>query len=88
MNVFILAVVRIFSFGERLIAPFNLAIASLNGTISFLPHGNILTIARIKTSFVKYKYNEFTLEFCCNINATSYISQINISRLINMQHNQ
>ena len=31
MKVFIRAIVRILSFGERLIFPFNLAIASLNG---------------------------------------------------------
>ena len=45
MNVFIRAMVRIFSFAERLIVPFNSAIASLNGTINLSPHENILTIA-------------------------------------------
>ena len=37
MNVFIRAIIRIFSFGERLIVPFNEANLS--------PHENILTIA-------------------------------------------
>ena len=54
MNVFIRAIVRIFSFGERLIVPFNLAIASLNGTINVSSHKNILTIALIN---VHYLYN-------------------------------
>ena len=44
MNVF-RARVRIFSFGERWNAPFNSAVASLNGTFHLSPHENILTIA-------------------------------------------
>ena len=48
MNVFIRAIVRIFSFGERLIVPFNEAIADLS------PHENILTIALIN---IHYLYN-------------------------------
>jgi hypothetical protein len=47
MNVFIRAMVRIFSFGERLNVPFNSAVASLNGTFHLSPHENILTIALI-----------------------------------------
>ena len=39
MNVFICAIVRIFSFGERLIVPFSEAIAELNRTITVSPHG-------------------------------------------------
>ena len=54
MNVFIRAIVRIFSFGERLIVPFNSAIALLNGTINLSPHENILTIALIN---IHYLYN-------------------------------
>ena len=52
MNVFIRAIVRIFSFGERLIVPFNSAIAPLNGTINFTPHENILTIALINIHYL------------------------------------
>ena len=55
MNVFIRAIVRIFSFGERLIVPFNSAIAPLlNGTINLSPHENILPIALIN---IHYLYN-------------------------------
>ena len=54
MNVFIRAIVRIFSFGERLIVPFNSAIAALNGTINLSPHENILTIALMN---MHYLYN-------------------------------
>ena len=49
MNVFIRAMVRIFSFGERWNVLFNSAIASLNRTFHLSPNENILTIARIKT---------------------------------------
>ena len=53
MNVFIRAMVRIFSFGERWNVPFNSAVASLNGTFHLSsPHENILTIARIKTFII------------------------------------
>jgi hypothetical protein len=51
---FIRAMVRIFSFGERWNVPFNSAIASLNGTFRLSPHENILTIARIN---IHYLYN-------------------------------
>jgi hypothetical protein len=44
MNVFIRAMERIFSFGERWNVPFNSAVASLNGTFHLSPHKNILTI--------------------------------------------
>ena len=47
MNVFSRAIIRIFSFGERLIVSFNSAIASLDGTINLSPHENVLTIALI-----------------------------------------
>ena len=47
MNVFIRAMVRIFSFGERWNVLFNSAIASLNRTFHLSPHENILTIALI-----------------------------------------
>jgi hypothetical protein len=42
---FIRAMVRIFSFGERWNVPFNSAVASLNRTFHLSPHENILTIA-------------------------------------------
>jgi hypothetical protein len=48
MNVFIRAMVRIFSFGERWNVPFNSAVGSVNGTsVHLSPHENILTIALI-----------------------------------------
>ena len=57
MNVFIRAMVRIFSFGERWNVPFNSAVASLNGTFHLSPHENILTIALIN---IHYLYNMYT----------------------------
>jgi hypothetical protein len=54
MNVFIRAMVRIFSFGERWNVPFNSAVASLNGTFHLSPHENFLTIALIN---IHYLYN-------------------------------
>jgi hypothetical protein len=57
MNVFIRAMVRIFSFGERWNVPFNSAVASLNGTFHLSPKENILTIARIKTFIICILYN-------------------------------
>ena len=54
MNVFIRAMVRIFSFGERWNVLFNSAIASLNRTFHLSPHENILTIALIN---IPYLYN-------------------------------
>ena len=54
MNVFIRAMVRIFSFGERWNVLFNLAIASLNRTFHLSPHKNVLTIALIN---IHYLYN-------------------------------
>ena len=56
MNVFIRAIVRIFSFGERLIVPFNSANSSLNGTINLSPHEIILTIA-LKNLIICITYN-------------------------------
>ena len=52
MNVFIRAMVRIFSFGERWNVPFNSAVASLNGTFHLSPHENILTIALINIHYL------------------------------------
>ena len=49
---FIRAMVRIFSFGERLNVPFNSVVASLNGTFLLSPHENILTIALKHSLFV------------------------------------
>ena len=45
MNVFIRAIVRTFSFGERLIVPFN-------GTINLSPNENIPTIALINIHYL------------------------------------
>ena len=61
---FLRAMVRIFSFGERWNVPFNSAVASLNGTFHLSPHENILTIALINIHYLynisacsaKYKY--------------------------------
>ena len=60
MNVFIRAVVRIFSFGERWNVLFNsperwnvlFAIASLNRTFHLSPNENILTIALINIHYL------------------------------------
>jgi hypothetical protein len=54
MNVFIRAMVRIFSFGERWNVPSNSAVASWNETFHLSPHENILTIALIN---IHYLYN-------------------------------
>jgi hypothetical protein len=52
MNVFIRAMVRIFSFCERWNVPFNSIVASLNGTFHLSPHENILTIALINIHYL------------------------------------
>ena len=52
MNVFVRAMVRIFSLGERWSVSINSA--SLIGTLHLSPHENILTIALIK---IHYLYN-------------------------------
>ena len=52
MNVFIRAMVRIFSFGERWNVLFNSAVASLNRTFHLSPHENILTIALINIHYL------------------------------------
>ena len=52
MHVSVRAMERIFSLGERFIAPFNSAIATLNGTINLSPHENILKIALLKISYL------------------------------------
>ena len=49
---FIRAMVRIFSFGERWNVPFYSAVASLNGTFHLSPNENILTIARINIHYL------------------------------------
>jgi hypothetical protein len=49
---FIRAMVRIFSFGERWNVSFNSAVALLNGTFHLSPHENILTIARINILYL------------------------------------
>jgi hypothetical protein len=58
VNVFIRAMVRIFSFGERWNVPFNSAVASLNGTFHLSPHENILTIALINIHYL------YTIRHC------------------------
>ena len=55
VNVFIRAMVRILSFGERWNIVFNSAIASLSRTFHLSPHENILTIALIN---IHYLYND------------------------------
>ena len=52
MNVFIRAMARIFSFGERWNVLFNSAIASLNRTFHLSPHENILTTALINIHYL------------------------------------
>jgi hypothetical protein len=49
---FIRAIVRIFSFGEGWNVPFNLAVASLNGTFHLTLHENILTISLINIHYL------------------------------------
>jgi hypothetical protein len=49
---FIRAMVRIFSFGERWSVPFNSAVASLNGTFHLSAHENILTIVLINIHYL------------------------------------
>ena len=71
MNVFIRAIVRIFSFGERWNVLFNSAIASLNRTSHLSPHENILTIALIN---IHYLYIRRCLKFDRNSNPTLLIS--------------
>ena len=74
MNVFIRAMVRIFSFGERWNVLFNSAIASLNRTFHLSPNENILTIARIKTFIICiiYACNHALLYFITYSHNTSY----------------
>jgi hypothetical protein len=49
---FIRAMVRTFSFGERWNVPLNSAVASLNGTFHLSSHENILTIALINIHYL------------------------------------
>ena len=60
---FLRAMVRIFSFGERWNVPFNSAVASLNGTFHLSPHENILTIALINIHYL-YIITSFRLPVC------------------------
>ena len=53
---FLRAMVRICSFGERWNVPFNSAVASLNGTFHLSPHENILTIALINIHYLYIIY--------------------------------
>ena len=62
MNVFIRAMVRIFSFGERWIVLFNSAIASLSRTFHLSPHENILTIALINIHYLYNIYHPLVFE--------------------------
>ena len=75
MNVFIRAMVRIFSFGERWNVPFNSAVASLNGTFHLSPHENILTIARIKTFII-----------CITFHFTKYLGHFLKKLLLNRNY--
>ena len=85
MNVFIRAMVRIFSFGERWNVLFNSAIASLNRTFHLSPHENILTIARIKTFIIciliysvyqKLNKSEIALRLCKAPQCTKFFIEI------------
>ena len=67
MNVFMSAMVRIFSFGERWNVPFNEATAELNGTFHLSPNENILTIALIKTFIICITIH---LNVLCSITCT------------------
>jgi hypothetical protein len=58
---FMSAMVRIFSFGERWNVPFNSAVASLNGTFHISPHENILTIALINIHYLYIIYTRVML---------------------------
>ena len=66
---FMSAMVRIFSFGERWNVLFNEAIAELNRTFHLSPNENILTIARIKT-FIICLYNT-KINYCFSQNCLS-----------------
>ena len=61
---FIRAMVRIFSFGERWNVPFNSAVASLNGTFHLSPNENILTIARINIHYLYTGHTRKNLTSC------------------------
>ena len=52
MNVFIRAMVKIFSFGERWNFPFHSAVASWNGKFHLSPNENIFTIALINIHYL------------------------------------
>ena len=58
---FMSAMVRIFSFGERWNVPFNSAVASLNGTFHISPHENILTTALINIHYLYIIYTRVYL---------------------------
>ena len=66
---FLRAMVRIFSFGERWNVPFNSAVASLNGTFHLSPNENILTIALIN---IHYLYNIYPQGWQENTNLKLY----------------
>jgi hypothetical protein len=51
---FMSAMVRIFSSGERWNVPFNEATAELNGTFHLSPNENVLTIARKNIHYLFY----------------------------------
>jgi hypothetical protein len=51
---FMSAMVKIFSFGERWNVPFDKATAKLNGTLHLSPNENILIIALINIHYLFY----------------------------------
>ena len=79
---FMSAMVRIFSFGERWNVLFNSAIASLNRTFHLSPHENILTIALINIHYLYintcysfyYTVHGQTLHICTHMHACVRIS--------------
>ena len=75
---FIRAMVRIFSFGERWNVPFNSAVASLNGTFHLSPHENILTIALINIDHYLHNIVQFYIVKLCEIIVRTIFAGISI----------
>ena len=75
MNVFIHAIVRIFSFAKRLNVPFNSAITSFNGTFKLSPRGNILTCNYTHKYLLLYT---ICCQACRSLNAYQFKSLNNL----------
>ena len=59
---FMSAMIRIFSFGERWSVPFNLAVALSNGTFHLSPNENIFTIALINIHYLYIRQSKIQVE--------------------------